>query len=165
MAQRTDVQPLRNVIKETDRQPILDAVVIPAAVLQPASLPTEASTARAFERKIRHPEPGPDFFLQKASDVVWLVLGVTIGLIGLRVVLKLIAANPTNDFARFVYDATTPLVSPFATLAPSPAAGLLVFETSSLVAMLVYALLAWVIVRLMWIIFEQPSSGYYRDSF
>lgn len=37
----------------------------------------------------------------------------------------------------------------------------LILEVPSLIAMLVYALLAWIIVRLTWVIFDQPPTRTY----
>src|SRR5512142_2885974 len=51
----------------------------------------------AAERRLR---------LVKASELIRVLVGILEGLIALRIVLRLIAANPANPFARFVYDFT-----------------------------------------------------------
>ena len=86
-------------------------------------------------------------FTAKVTQFLWLVFGVIEGLIGLRVLLKLMSANPDNPFAAAVYGLTRPLLFPFATLTAQPQIGDLVFEISSIVAMLVYAFVAWVMVQ------------------
>ena len=152
-------------IRETTaaHQPVANTVIAPRASYPPRG----ASVVEhdGGNHTTRDSAAGVEFYLQKIADLIWLVLGVAIAFIGLRVVLRLIAADTANGFARFIYDVTGPLVAPFANLAPSPAMGQLVLETSSLVAMLVYALAAWIFVRLVWLIFEQPPTAYYRDSF
>ena len=40
----------------------------------------------------------------------------------------------------------------------TPAAGGMVLEISSLIAMVVYALIAWAIERTIWVIFYRPSG-------
>ncbi len=97
--------------------------------------------------------------LMKATQVIWLVTSILEILIGIRVLLKLLGANPQAGFAQFVYGMTAVFLAPFAVLFPSPAASGSVLEISSLVAMLVYALLAWVIIRIMWVTLEEPPSG------
>jgi hypothetical protein len=80
-------------------------------------------------------------------------------LIAIRVLLKLLAANPEAGFARFIYGMTSVFLVSFAALLPTPSANGSVLEISSLVAMLVYALLAWGIVRVMWVAHEQPPKN------
>jgi hypothetical protein len=101
------------------------------------------------ERYVRNVGVEQDLNRLRVTQLLWLFFGIIEGLIGLRVLLKLIGANPGNAFASFVYDAAALFLAPFFGLVGSPAAGGMVLEVSSLVAMLVYALLGWVIVRLV----------------
>lgn len=98
------------------------------------------------------------YTLSKITQIIWLLTGILEGLIGLRVLLKLMAANPNAGFAEFVYGITTPFLVPFFGLTATPAANGSVLEIPSLIAMLVYALLAWVLVRTLWVVFDQPPS-------
>jgi YGGT family len=79
--------------------------------------------------------------LLRVSQLVYLCIGIVEVLIGVRVLLKLIAANPDNAFARFVYSSTTVFLAPFFGLTNSPVAGGSVLEVPSLIAMAVYAFL------------------------
>lgn len=86
----------------------------------------------------------PRFYISPRLDqLVWLAAIVLEILIGFRVFLKLIAANPESGFATFVYMVTTPFLAPFVGLTATPSVNGSVFEISSLIAMLVYALLFW----------------------
>jgi hypothetical protein len=71
-------------------------------------------------------------------------------LITIRIVLALLGANPDSPFAAFMYTITEVLTFPFHGLfgawAP-PAYGLMVFEASSLVAIAIYYLIAWIALR------------------
>jgi YggT family protein len=96
--------------------------------------------------------------LSKISQFIWLLFSVLEMLIGLRVILKLVAADPNNVFANFIYHVTSPFLQPFFGLMPTPTAEGMVLETSSIVAMLAYALLAWFIIRLIWLIFYHPIN-------
>ena len=100
--------------------------------------------------------------LARATQLIWLFFGIVEGLIGLRVLLKLIGANADNAFATFIYGAAGLFVGPFFTLTGSPAAGGMVLEIPSLLAMLVYALLGWVIVRIarvLWPMFSRSTTS------
>lgn len=94
----------------------------------------------------------------KATQLVWLFLYVVEGLIGLRFIFKLIGVNAENAFAQFLYGITSIFVAPFATLTGTPAAAGMQLEFSSLIAMVVYLLVAWVIERLIWVIFYRPRG-------
>ena len=97
-------------------------------------------------------------FTWKFKQLVWLLFGMLEALIGLRVVLRLIAANPQNPFARLVYGLSGLFVWPFLGLTRTPSANGAVLEISSLIAMFVYALVGWVIVQLVWILIDRPRS-------
>ena len=105
-------------------------------------------------------EPGLEqrIFTFKATYAIWLLLSVLEAAIGLRIILKLIAANPDNPFASLVYGFTNLFLFPFAGLLPTPASGGMVLETSSFIAMIVYALVAFAIERLVWVIFYRPRE-------
>jgi uncharacterized protein YggT (Ycf19 family) len=83
----------------------------------------------------------------RASQIVYLVLGIVEALMIIRVALKLLAANASTGFASLIYGVSGPLVSPFQGIFPTPTANSNVLELSSLVAIVVYALIAWGIVR------------------
>lgn len=95
-------------------------------------------------------------FTFRTTQWIWLILGVIEIIIGLRVLLLLIGANPASPFAALIYNLSDMLLVPFAGLVGTPTAGGMVLEISSIIAMLVYALLAWGIDRLVWVIFYRP---------
>ncbi|MBS3785139.1 MAG: YggT family protein, partial [Anaerolineae bacterium] len=98
--------------------------------------------------------------LAKATQIIWLVTGILEALIGIRFILRLLAANPQAGFARFIYGITSVFLVPFLPLFEDPSANGWVLEVSSLVAMLVYALGAWGVVRVMWVTLEEsPKHG------
>jgi len=106
-------------------------------------------------------EPGREqrLFSFRATQLVWLGLGLLEALLALRIVLKLIGANADNPFASLLYGVTGAFLVPFAGLTGTPSAGGMVLEVSTLIAMLVYALLGWVLERLVWVIFYRPRTG------
>jgi hypothetical protein len=106
-------------------------------------------------------EPGREqrLFSFRATQLIWLGLGLLEAALGLRVLLKLVGANAANPFANLLYGVTGAFLAPFAGLTGTPAAGGMVLEVSTLIAMIVYALLAWVLERLVWVIFYRPRTG------
>lgn len=95
-------------------------------------------------------------FTFKITYIIWLVFGILESLILLRVGLKLIAANPASPFAALIYNLTDIFLFPFVGLTSTPASGGMVLEISSIIAIFVYALLAWALERIVWIIFYRP---------
>ena len=81
--------------------------------------------------------------LYQVTRIVWTILGLLEVLLGLRFMLKLIAANPDSGFAAFMYGITGPFVAPFAGLVGTPTSGGTILEVTTLIAMAVYALFFW----------------------
>jgi len=94
----------------------------------------------------------------KIVQIVWLLFGGLEALIGIRVILMLIGANPGNWFTAFVYQLTQLFLWPFQNLIANPSFQNMTLEVTSIIAIIVYALLAWVITRLIWVIFYQRPS-------
>ena len=104
------------------------------------------------------PGQGQRQFTFQATQLIWLGLGLLEGLLGLRILLKLIGASAANPFAALLYRVTDLCLIPFVGLTGTPAADGMVLEISSIIAMIVYALLAWVLERIVWVIFYRPRS-------
>lgn len=94
----------------------------------------------------------------RVAQFLWWVLAVIEILLGLRFVLRLIGANPSSTFAGWIYNLSGFFVAPFTGLLGTPAAGNIAFDITTLIAMLVYFLVFWVIVRLIWILFYPNRS-------
>lgn len=103
----------------------------------------------------------------KLTQLIYLAFGILEGLIVLRIILKLIAANPASPFASLVYSFTDLFLWPFYGLTATPSFSGMVLEIPSIIALIVYALLAWAIVRLVWLLLDRrPTrsvSTYERD--
>jgi hypothetical protein len=106
--------------------------------------------------------------LTKSTQLIWLLFGILEGLIALRIILKLIGANPASPFANLVYSVTDLFLWPFFGLTATPSLGNMTFEIFAVIAMIVYALLAWVIVKVLWLLlYREPVhsvSTYERDN-
>lgn len=82
-----------------------------------------------------------------ARRVVWYIAGFIIVFLALRVLLLLLAANQGNFFVDLVYGVGGFFAMPFAGIFGSPTYGQLFLDTASIVAIVVYALLAWGIAK------------------
>jgi len=84
-----------------------------------------------------------------AARIIWYVAGVLLVLLAFRFALALLGANPANQFANFIYSASHPFVAPFFSLfGYNLQYGVSRFETYTIVAMLVYAVIAWGLAKL-----------------
>lgn len=93
--------------------------------------------------------------LRRITGLIQLGFGVLNGLIGLRFLLKLMAANPANPFASLVYFVTSPFLWMFQGLTRTPSFDGIEIEFFSLIAIVVYALVGWIIIQLIWILFSR----------
>lgn len=92
------------------------------------------------------------------TRIAMTILGILEIFLGLRFVLKLIAANPDSGFAVFIYGATKLFIAPFELLVGTPTSGGATLEVTTLIAMAVYALLFWIIGRVIQVATDRPSA-------
>ncbi len=85
---------------------------------------------------------------RRIRTITYFVLGVLEVILLLRLLLRLLGANEVSGFVMFLYNLSHIFVAPFNGIFNDQALGRSVFEVSTLIAMLVYALLAWGIVSL-----------------
>jgi len=98
------------------------------------------------------------------TNVIYIVLAVADGLIAIRFVLKLLAANPQAGFAQLINGLTAPLVAPFVGLLGNPATSTgNQFEVTSLAAMAVYALVAWLLTRIVRLVLNRTVTHSRQD--
>lgn len=82
--------------------------------------------------------------------LVWFVAGIILILLAFRFVFILAGANQGSGFVNFIYNVSHPLASPFfGIFGYQQSLGVGKFEFSTLVAMAVYALIAWGVAQLL----------------
>lgn len=96
---------------------------------------------------------------ERVVQVIYLLFGIVEALIVIRFVLKALGANASAGFAQFIYQLTAPLVAPFVGLFSNLQFGASVIELQSIVAFIVYALVAWLLAKLAWVIFGETRSA------
>ena len=86
-------------------------------------------------------------------NIIWLIYGVIAVLLGLRFIFLALGANSTSTFVSFIYNVShvfsAPFDSIFSAKTVDEASTKSVIEPSVIVAIVVYALIAWGIVKLV----------------
>ena len=94
------------------------------------------------------------------TRITYFVLGVLEVILGLRFIFRLLGANGYNSFISFLYGLSHVFVAPFNGIFNDQTLGSVsVFEVSTLIAMLLYALIAWGIVSLGRVAYAPVVSG------
>lgn len=105
---------------------------------------------------------------RRVFELVYLIFAVICVLLLLRIVLKLLAANTAVAFTGFIYGLSGIFMAPFNGLLPTFVSGRTILEGSAVVAILVYALVGYLLARIMSIFFRRDvtvasgSRGRYR---
>jgi len=91
----------------------------------------------------------------KSRYIIYYILGLLEVLLAFRFLFMLLGANPRSGFTSFLYAVTGIFISPFAGIFnPVSTTGLAsksVFDPATIIAMIIYALAAWGIVKLLWV--------------
>lgn len=89
----------------------------------------------------------------QARKYIHYILGVLEVLFSFRLVFKLLGANPVSPFVSFIYATTqvflAPFVSIFRTAVAQGVETQAVLEPATIIGMIVYALIAWGIIRMI----------------
>jgi len=88
----------------------------------------------------------------RAAAVVWFVVGVVEIFIAARFLGKLFGASAQSAFVNFIYQVSGPMVAPFTGIFGDTGTRTNTFETASLVALVVYAVIGWGLVVLIRIV-------------
>lgn len=86
--------------------------------------------------------------LYRGTQVVWYIVGLVEVLLLFRFVLKLLAANGGAGFTRFIYGVTHIFAAPFLSVFRISQVNGSIFEWTTLLAMLVYFIVALGIVKM-----------------
>ena len=149
------------VVTQTPGVPVAPVTpVTPVAPVQPVQQTTVATTppgdrvvARTVSEAVVDPAVDRAATVDWLSRLVWFLVAVLDVLLAIRFVLLLSGADKGAGFAQLIYGVTDPFVAPFAGLFGANmtypgAAGTGVFAPETLVAMVVYALIGFAIVKI-----------------
>jgi len=99
---------------------------------------------------------------QTVANIIYFIAGLFEVTLLFRFILKVTGANPGNAFVSGIYGFTQFLIMPFRGIFPSATGTGVevrsVFEPATIVALMVYAFLAWGIVKLVGILAGRSSE-------
>ena len=129
-------------------------------VVTPATAPVVGSgDVEQVQSAVGDPYAPRRAVMYKVEEALYLVFGLIDLLIAIRFVLKLLGANPGSSFVAFVYGITAPMVAPFTGIFNAAQTNGGAFEPSDVVAILIWALVGWVLVRLAWLMIGETRVG------
>jgi uncharacterized protein YggT (Ycf19 family) len=100
----------------------------------------------------------------KITRAIYWIFGLIEALLAIRFVLKALGANAEAGFAQLMYGVTGPLVAPFSGLFGTPqATSGAVLEVHTLIALVIYALVTWLLVRGASLAFGEGRSASVTD--
>src|SRR5690606_6198323 len=95
--------------------------------------------------------------IARIVNIIYFLFGALLLLLAVRVILQLVGVNAENAFASFIYGLSAPFVALFASLMQNPTlGGASVLEVTTIIAMLVWAIVAWLVGRLVWLALSRP---------
>jgi len=100
------------------------------------------------QTETRNTEPGS----QTLVRIVGVIISIIEIVLGFRLVFKLLGANPNSGFVSAIYSITKPFVGLFSGIfskvTTEGAEVTAIFEPATLIAMIVIALIGWLIIKL-----------------
>lgn len=87
--------------------------------------------------------------IYRGTQIIWFLLGLLEVLLAFRFVLKLLGANPAAGFSSFVYGLTHVFTAPFLSVFGISKVAGSIFEWTTLLAMFVYGIIAFGIIKLL----------------
>jgi uncharacterized protein YggT (Ycf19 family) len=100
--------------------------------------------------------------LFRGTQIIWYILTIIEAVLLLRFVLKLLAANPNAGFTDFIYSFSALFVAPFQAVFRNAAVQGSVFEWTTLLAMIVYYIVALGLIKLL--VMGKPVSAVEADA-
>ena len=122
--------------------------------------PTPTVATDRTEATTYDPYSGRRAMSNKLTRAIYLVFGLVEALLLIRFVLKALGANAEAGFAQLIDGITGPFVAPFLGLFGTPqAASGATLELHTLIALVIYALVAWLLARGAWLVFGEGRSA------
>lgn len=99
---------------------------------------------------------------QTIEYIIYFIFGILEVLLAFRLILKLTGASTTSGFVNLIYDSTRIFILPFEGIFEKGSAQVMettsVFEPATLVAIIVYGILAWGIVKVIRILSREKQA-------
>jgi YggT family protein len=168
---RDDVVPERVVEQPVVARPVVAApvrneVVRERVVEQPAVAAAPVRDEYVSSSVVQDEAADRLTALDFATRIIWFLTGLLLVGLVIRFILKATGANTASSFVSFVYNATAAFVAPFRGIFTDSVSGSNVLEVSTIVAIIIWALIAFFVTWLLGILLGGPSRGtreYRRD--
>ncbi len=119
----------------------------------------EATEVEAFYSTEVAAPTSPIQQIRRTSKTIRFIFTVIEILLALRFFLKLVGANPASPFGVFLFGFTDPLASPFESLFANPKIGSSQIEFTTMLALIVYPIFGWMIIRGIQLMFYHEQGG------
>jgi hypothetical protein len=171
-------EPAQTTVSETVT-PVPTAPVVNAAPVQPAAATVQTTTTEPGDRVVQHQVAVSDVnpTAERAANMgwvnslVWFLAGLIIAVLAIRFILAMAGADPGTGFVNLIYALSSPFRAPFAGIFGQPftydgAAVTARLEFEDLVAIVVYALLAWGLTKVLSLMLgtNRTSTTVYTDN-
>ena len=117
-----------------------------------STTPSDQVVSRSVAERVVDPAADRAASVDWVNRLIWFIVGLMVALIAIRFILLATGANASAGFAQLIYNLTEWMVAPFAALIGAitypGAEQTAVFEPASLVAIVVYVLLGFLLTRL-----------------
>lgn len=115
------------------------------------------TTTRQVEPQVKGEAPQKVYETKKTifrfNQIIWYILGLIEVILGFRIALKALGANPYIGFTSLIYAISDPLALPFQGILKTNVSSSSVFEWSTIIAAIVYLCIAWGLVYLLDLIY------------
>jgi YGGT family protein len=136
-----------------------ESVTTPTSTTLPGAAPLAATTDQTLTTAY-DPYAGRRANSNRLVQAIYLIFGLLEALLLVRFFLRALAANADAGFAQAVYAITGVLVAPFSGLFGTPQiANGAALELSTLIALIVYGAIGWLLARAAWLMFGESRSS------
>ena len=119
---------------------VMPSQIVRKTTSQTDPLIKEEAPQKVFDKKRK---------IFRINQIIWYILGSIEVILGFRVVLMALAANPNSGFTSFIYSLSGPLALPFRGILGESISGNSLLEWSSVFAAVVYFVIAGGLVYLL----------------
>jgi hypothetical protein len=169
--------PVQTTVSQTTTAPA--APVVAPVPVAPVASTVQTTTSQPGDRVVEHQVAVSDVnpaaeraaSMGWVNSLVWFLAGLIIVVLAIRFVLAMAGADPGTGFVNLIYAVSAPFRAPFAGIFGQPftydgAAVTARLEFEDLVAMVVYALVAWGVTKILALMLgtNRTNTTVYTDS-
>ena len=109
------------------------------------------------EKKRRISVANQNSSVARIINISYFLFGALELLLIVRFILYLVGANMTNGFGGFIGSVSSPFVALFTGVVQNPViSGTSILEITTIIAIIVWAIVAWIVARVLWLVLSRP---------